>query len=100
MSVEGEATRAVTGHTTPGGSWWKRLLKAWLYACLIVTIAFGFLLGLFILKYNRIVRARPRLQTKVQPKELGLWVDPFVGTGGFPWVCGNNSPAAMVPFGM
>ena len=92
--------RAVAERITPRASWSKRLLKAGLYACLVLTMTFGFLLGLFVFKYDRIVRARPSLQTKVQPKDLGRWVDPFVGTGGFPWVCGNNSPAAMVPFGM
>src|SRR6516164_1195132 len=100
MSVEEETMRAVAERITPRASWSKRLLKAGLYACLVLTMTFGFLLGLFVFKYDRIVRARPSLQTKVQPKDLGRWVDPFVGTGGFPWVCGNNSPAAMVPFGM
>src|SRR5204863_4874401 len=27
-------------------------------------------------------------------------VNPFVATGGIPWVCGHNFPGAMVPFGM
>jgi len=52
-------------------------------------------------KYYRIVDARPgKLHTNVQPGELGRSVNPFIGTGGFPWVCGNNFPGAMTPFGM
>ena len=31
---------------------------------------------------------------------LGRRVNPFIGTGGNPLVCGNVSPAASVPFGM
>ena len=59
------------------------------------------LVGSFIFQYQRIVRARPgKLQTQAQPLELGRRVNPFIGTGGFPWVCGNNFPGAMVPFGM
>jgi len=27
-------------------------------------------------------------------------VNPFIGTGGYPWVCGHNYPGASVPFGM
>jgi predicted alpha-1,2-mannosidase len=52
-------------------------------------------------KYHRIVSAQPgRLQTGMQPGALGRSVNPFIGTGGFPWVCGNNFPGAMVPLGM
>jgi len=32
--------------------------------------------------------------------ELHHWVDPFIGTGGNPLVCGHNSPAATTPFGL
>ena len=28
------------------------------------------------------------------------YVDPFIGTGGIPWVCAMLSPAATTPFGM
>ena len=31
--------------------------------------------------------------------ELGRYVDPFTGTGGYPWMCGMLSPAACAPFG-
>jgi predicted alpha-1,2-mannosidase len=32
--------------------------------------------------------------------KLGRRVNPFIGTGGNPYVCGNVSPAAALPFGM
>ena len=43
---------------------------------------------------------RPNALTKVVPGNRGQWVNPFVGTGGVSWVCGNNFPGAMTPFGM
>lgn len=30
---------------------------------------------------------------------FGQWVNPFVGTGGYPWVSGNLFPGALSPFG-
>ncbi|MBQ7638454.1 MAG: GH92 family glycosyl hydrolase [Clostridia bacterium] len=34
-----------------------------------------------------------------EPGEYGAYVDPFIGTGGIPWMCGMLSPAACAPFG-
>ena len=34
------------------------------------------------------------------PGEYGQWVDPFIGTGGLPWVCAMLFPGATTPFGM
>jgi predicted alpha-1,2-mannosidase len=80
---------------------WKRLLKFALCLILAVVMACAAFVGVLVFKHNRIVGAKPgKLQTKAQPKELGRRVNPFVGTGGIPWVCGNNFPGAMVPFGM
>jgi predicted alpha-1,2-mannosidase len=36
----------------------------------------------------------------VQPGTLGIEVNPFIGTGGVTYLCGNNFPGATVPFGM
>lgn len=38
--------------------------------------------------------------TRPIPGMLGRRVNPFIGSGGNPYVCGNVSPAATVPFGM
>lgn len=35
-----------------------------------------------------------------QPGTLGQEVNPFIGTGGISYLCGNNFPGAAVPFGM
>src|SRR4051794_20051709 len=36
----------------------------------------------------------------IQPGTLGRDVNPFIGTGGVTYLCGNNFPGATVPFGM
>jgi predicted alpha-1,2-mannosidase len=36
----------------------------------------------------------------VHPGELGQHVNPFIGTGGLSYLCGNEFPGATVPFGM
>ena len=80
---------------------WKRLLLAALWVALSVVVVLAGFVGALVWKHQRIVGAKSgRLQTKVQPRELGRSVNPFIGTGGYPWVCGNNFPGAMVPFGM
>ncbi|MBN9690077.1 MAG: GH92 family glycosyl hydrolase [Verrucomicrobia bacterium] len=66
---------------------------------LVLLVAAG--VGIWVFRYRQIVSAAPGgLKPKVEPGELGRWVNPFIGTGGYPWVCGHNFPGAMVPFGM
>lgn len=80
---------------------WKRILKMLGWTVLAIVGSGVVFVGVLVFKHHRIVSAKPgQLQTKVQPGELGRRVNPFIGTGGFPWVCGHNSPGAMVPFGM
>jgi predicted alpha-1,2-mannosidase len=80
---------------------WKRLFKLALLILLVLVLSFAAIVGALVLKYKAIVGAKPgALQTKVQPREFGRWVNPFIATGGFPWVCGHNFPGAMVPLGM
>jgi len=79
----------------------KRTLK-WLFILLLVLIAIP-ALGLLVVwgAYKRTVNAGPGvLEVALKPGELGAEVDPFIATGGVPWMCGHNSPAATVPFGM
>lgn len=79
-----------------GKRWLKR--AAWLLLVILLAVSAG--IGALTLHYRRIVEARPgQLNTGVQPGELGKWVDPFIATGGIPWVCGHNFPGASVPFG-
>ena len=80
---------------------WRRVLKVTLSLALIIALCGGAFVGVLFFRYHRIVSARPgKLHTQVRPAEIGRRVNPFIGTGGFPWVCGHNFPGAMVPFGM
>jgi predicted alpha-1,2-mannosidase len=41
-----------------------------------------------------------QLKTILEPGNLGRNVEPFIGTGGYFWVCGNNYPGPSMPFGV
>ena len=80
---------------------WKRLLKFALWSSASIIVLVAAIVGALVWKHRSIVGATPgQLQTTVKPGELGRWVNPFIGTGGYPWMCGNNFPGAMVPLGM
>jgi predicted alpha-1,2-mannosidase len=101
MTTESAAAEGKSEAAARRSPRWKRVLRCFLLISLAVLLAGAGFIGALFLKYKLIVGTHPgQLKTKVQPGELGRLVNPFSGTGGFPWVCGNNSPAAMVPFGM
>ncbi len=78
----------------------KRILK-WIFR--ITAAVFGLALAaVFIVTayYYWIVSGTPgRLKTGVTAGNLGASVNVFAGTGGFPWMCAYDTPAAAVPFG-
>ncbi|KAB2662133.1 MAG: glycoside hydrolase family 92 protein [Verrucomicrobia bacterium] len=87
--------------TPPGKRRWRSLARIAVLAGFWALVAVAAAAGMVAWKYRSIVGAGPgRLETAAQPGELGRWMDPFIGTGGFPWMCGNNFPGAMAPFGM
>ncbi len=79
----------------------KRILKWMLIVALVIlTIPVLALLGVWG-TYRSIVSPKPgALETAIEPGKLGASVDPFIATGGYSWMCGHDSPAATVPFGM
>ncbi|MBN2309703.1 MAG: GH92 family glycosyl hydrolase, partial [Candidatus Hydrogenedentes bacterium] len=79
----------------------KKLLKAIVYALCIALLVCGAALLAIVAQARRVVREIPGgLEVPVEPGERGRWVNPFVGTGGIPYVCGHNFPGAARPFGM
>lgn len=101
MTCEDQQNAEVSGPKRERQPLWKRLLKAALWVALSVVLVLAGFVGALVWKHHRIVGARPgRLHTTAQPRELGRSVNPFIGTGSYPWVCGNNFPGAMVPLGM
>lgn len=79
----------------------KRLIK-WAAALffiilLIPMIALMSLWG----AYRHVAGETPgSLSVPVSPGPLGQYVNVFMATGGFPYMCGHDTPAAAVPFGM
>ena len=80
----------------------KRITKIFLSGLGFMILAgLLFVLGVYI-KYRHIVNADPQPLPHAARPELPLIkeVNPFIGTGGYPWVCGHNFPGATLPFGM
>ncbi len=78
-----------------------RLLKIVLLILLVLlAIPIVAILGV-VLKYQSIIRHTPgSLAVNVVAGERGALVDPFIGTGGWPWMGAQNPPGAQTPFGM
>lgn len=78
----------------------KRILKILLVLVLtLLAVPLTAILGV-VGKYQSIVRKTPALETRTEPGPRTAQVDPFIATGGWPWMSGLNTPAAQVPFGM
>lgn len=80
----------------------RRILKIALYLFTIIVVAvILFFTGVYI-KHRQIVNASPQPMLLAAKPALPLImnVNPFIGTGGYPWVCGHNFPGAALPYGM
>ena len=82
----------------------KRIFK-WLALVVCVLLSLPVLAVLFVFGYyHSVVSPVPRtLMAKEVPAALGsltTMVNPFVATGGIPFMQGFDTPAATVPFGM
>lgn len=77
----------------------KRILKYLLYFVGSIFVVILLAAGGLILKYRMAIREITGvLQAPYQPGERGKYVNTFIGTGGYPWVCGHNFPGAARPF--
>lgn len=87
--------------TPPRARGWRRVARtAFVGGSALLTLA-ALGLGAVWLRYRAIVSALPdRGRDLAHFQERGRWVNPFIGTGGVPWVCGHNFPGAMTPLGM
>ena len=80
----------------------KRYIKI-LLGCFGLVILAGLLFaGVLWIRYRYIVNAEPQPMSNAARPVLPLVkeVNPFIGTGGYPWVCGHNFPGTALPFGM
>lgn len=79
----------------------KRLIKSVAYTLLLLfAVPVLALVGMWA-TYKNVVRHTPgALAVPESPGILGAQVDSFIGTGGVPYMCGHDTPAATLPFGM
>jgi len=80
----------------------KRIIRYLIYGILsLLLISLLIVSGIFI-RYKSTVRARTgQLYVSAKPGEKGQYVNPFIGTGGFPaYTSGDDIPGAALPFGM
>ncbi|MCK9411089.1 MAG: hypothetical protein M0Q53_02235 [Prolixibacteraceae bacterium] len=75
----------------------KRFLLYVVLFIFAVVLAMSSLYGYFAYRNNQ---PFGQLKTSFEPGKLGQNVVPFIGTGGYYWVCANNFPGASMPFGV
>ncbi len=78
----------------------KRLAYVAAAIGLLLSAPILFLATLLAAYFNVVSQKPGALLVDVWPGPLGSWVDPFIGTGGKPWIGAHNTPAACLPFGM
>lgn len=77
-------------------------LKYLFYTILsVLVITAMVILGIYI-SYQRTVNIKQgQMTVPFKPGELGRWVNPFIGTGGFPtYTSADDIPGVTAPFGM
>ena len=80
----------------------KRFLKYLLFGILFILSISAIVITFKSIQYRITVNATPgKLNTSARPGLTGRWVDPFIGTGGFPaYTSGDDIPGVTMPFGM
>ncbi len=80
----------------------KRILKYLLLFILSALLLSVIIVSGFYIKYQVTIRQHSgTLHVDVNPGEMGKWVNPFIGTGGFPtYTSGDVIPGVTMPFGM
>jgi len=80
----------------------KKSLRLFFRTILFLLLAACLFVLWFLFRYQLIVHTKPLPATGlVAPVPAALQeVDPFIGTGGWPWVCSHNYPGVQVPYGM
>ena len=68
--------------------------------CVLLAIAIIFIASLYGYFTYRNNQQFGQMHTAFRPGKLGRNVQPFIGTGGYFWVCANNFPGASLPFGV
>lgn len=79
----------------------KKILK-YCFLLVVILILLVILMAVVVAGYFKYRDNRPfgRMNTSFQPGKAGRFVQPFLGTGGYYWVCANNFPGVSLPFGV
>jgi len=80
----------------------KRFLIYLANGIIFLLVITALLISFKFIQYKVTVSAKPgRLNTSARPGNCGRWIDPLIGTGGFPtYTSGDDIPGVTVPFGM
>jgi len=67
----------------------------------VILIALLIIFAIYIRYQSTVQTETGKMEVDVKPGDLGKWVNPFIGTGGFPsYTSGDNIPGPTMPFGM
>ena len=79
-----------------------RILKYLLFAFLsLLLLALSIISAIYIRYQITVQRETGKMEVAVKPGEIGQFVNPFIGTGGFPsYTSGDDIPGPSLPFGM
>jgi predicted alpha-1,2-mannosidase len=80
----------------------KKLLKYFLSVISALLVISLLVISVLFIRYKIIAGKEPGLlKVATMPGDLGKFVDPFIGTGGFPpYTSADDIPGATLPFGM
>jgi predicted alpha-1,2-mannosidase len=80
----------------------RKTLKYFLAALTALLTIFFLVILVFFVRYKITTgRETGGLVVTTKPGEFGQWVDPFIGTGGFPpYTSADDIPGVTLPFGM
>jgi len=80
----------------------RRILKYLIVLILALLGIFVFVIAGIGISYQSAIGVKPgQLHVSAQPGEMGQWVNPFIGTGGFPtYTSADDIPGVTLPFGM
>ncbi len=80
----------------------KKLLSYLLYVVLSLLLIFSIVILNYTIRYKSTVAVKQNLlSVSARPGEVGRWVNPFIGTGGFPtYTSADDIPGVTLPFGM
>ena len=80
----------------------KKVLKYLIFVILSLLLIIALvILGIWVGYQQTVSIKQGQMEVSAKPGEFGRWVNPFIGTGGFPsYTSADDIPGVTVPFGM